>query len=428
LRDRSFEINLTLIAGQGRDFFPAGDQFRKDFRRLKLKAQLLGLAPFDIQSAPALIAPVERPHQLPRPTLAITKAKPFLDQDANRFDGPSAARLSAWHRFLLKQLTELVQFLRLQVTLAMLPSPARIILQAVQASLLVGLRPATDRLFIHKEDVGGLPITIAFGHEQQRMVALPLMSIEFLVFVPSRSFQEVWLAQHCASFFRKRCSTRRLYSVSAGSISWCAGHIGLSLHRAGKIKDARQAFGKSLSLRPDFAPAYTAMAFMHLLGDNNKEAAKNAEKALALDPKSFESLYITRVVRLRERAAAEALARANDALKIKPDYPLALILKTQALVNMFAQERAKLIKSPERDEASKSSGDDNGEAKRRPKYSFLKEASESLEAYLKLRPEQSEQLLWREQLEALRIYARMASDSNSGNSVTAMTATLRPTI
>src|SRR5262249_846810 len=123
------------------------------------------------------------------------------------------------------QLTELVQFLRLQVTLAMLPSPARIILQAVQASLLVGLRPATDRLFIHKEDVGGLPITIAFGHEQQRMVALPLMSIEFLVFVPSRSFQEVWLAQHCASFFRKRCSTRRLYSVSAGSISWCAGHI-----------------------------------------------------------------------------------------------------------------------------------------------------------------------------------------------------------
>src|SRR5262249_28393073 len=172
-----------------------------------------------------LIAPVERPHQLPRPTLAITKAKPFLDQDANRFDGPSAARLSAWHRFLLKQLTELVQFLRLQVTLAMLPSPARIILQAVQASLLVGLRPATDRLFIHKEDVGGLPITIAFGHEQQRMVALPLMSIEFLVFVPSRSFQEVWLAQHCASFFRKRCSTRRLYSVSAGSISWCAGHI-----------------------------------------------------------------------------------------------------------------------------------------------------------------------------------------------------------
>src|SRR4030095_12010462 len=96
----------------------------------------------------------------------------------------------------------------------MLPSPARIILQAVQAFLLVGLRPATDRLFIHEENVGGLPVTVAFGHQQQRMVALPLVTIEFLVFVTSRSFQEVWLAQHCASFFRKSVQ-RDNYILSA---------------------------------------------------------------------------------------------------------------------------------------------------------------------------------------------------------------------
>src|SRR5262249_16182444 len=41
----------------------------------------------------------------------------------------------------------------------------------------------------------------------------------------SRGFQIVWLAQHCASYFPKSCSTRRLYTVSARSISWCAGHI-----------------------------------------------------------------------------------------------------------------------------------------------------------------------------------------------------------
>src|SRR5918996_1433363 len=214
LRDRSFEINLALIAGQGGDFLPAEDQFRKNFRRFKLKAQLLGLAPFDVQLAPALIAPVERSHQLPRPALAITKAKTLFNQNANRFDGPSAAHLSAWHRFLLKQLTELVQFIRLQTTLAVLPSPARIILQAIQAFLLVGLRPVTDRLFIHEEDVGDLPITIAFGDQQQRMIALPFVTVEFLVFKTSRSFQEVWLAQHCASFFRKGVS-RGDYILSA---------------------------------------------------------------------------------------------------------------------------------------------------------------------------------------------------------------------
>src|SRR5262249_35815756 len=132
----------------------------------------------------------------------------------------------AWHRSLLKQLTELVQFIRSQATLAVLPSPARIILQAVQALLLVGLRPATDRLFVYKEDVSGLAVTVSLGYQQQRMVGLTLVTVELLVFKTSRGFQIVWLAQHCASYFPKSCSTRRLYTVSARSISWCAGHIG----------------------------------------------------------------------------------------------------------------------------------------------------------------------------------------------------------
>jgi hypothetical protein len=97
----------------------------------------------------------------------------------------------------------LSEVIRLQATLAVLPTPARIILEAFQAFLLVGLRPTANCLFIHKENVGGLSITIAFGHEQQRMVAVSLMNNEFLVFKTSRGFQKVWLAQHRASFIRK---------------------------------------------------------------------------------------------------------------------------------------------------------------------------------------------------------------------------------
>ncbi len=204
-------------------------------------------------------------------------------------------------------------------------------------------------------------------------------------------------------------------------------YLGLSLHGSGKIKDARKAFEKALSLSPNFAPAYTALAYMHLLGNDNREAVKNAEKALALDPKNYESYYIAGAARLRERAAAEALARAEEALKIKPDYALALILKTQALVNMFSENRVKLIGIWERREENKSSGD-GGEARRRPNYSLLKAAAESLEAYLKLKPEPSEQALWREQLEALRFYGERATGSSSDKSVTGMTPALRPTI
>jgi len=208
-------------------------------------------------------------------------------------------------------------------------------------------------------------------------------------------------------------------------------YLGLSSHRVGNLKDAYKAFEMTLSLSPDFAPGYAAMAFMQLLGNDNKGAVKNAEKALALDPKNLESHYIAGVARLRENAPTEALARAEDALKIKPDYPQALILKTQALVNMFYQGRFKRVRSEDQREQSESSG----EAKKRAAYSLLKAASESLEAYLKLMPEQPEQIFWREQLEAIQFYARRGDGSasdNSGNgpdkSVTGMTANLRPTI
>ena len=179
-------------------------------------------------------------------------------------------------------------------------------------------------------------------------------------------------------------------------------YLGLSLHRVGEIKDARKAFEKTLSLRPDFAPAYMAMAYMQLFGNDNKGAVRNAEKASALDPKNVESLYIAGVARLRQKRAAEALAKAEDALKINPDYPQALILKTEAHINMFARER--------------------------DKYSPLKAASESLEAYLKLKPEQPEHAFWSEQLEAIRFYARRADGSGSDKPVASMTGSLRPTI
>jgi TonB family protein len=203
-------------------------------------------------------------------------------------------------------------------------------------------------------------------------------------------------------------------------------YLGLSLHRAGEINDARKAIDKAISLRPDFAPSYTAMAYMLLLENNNKGAVKNAEIALALDPKNLEALYVAGVARLREDAAQEALARAEELLKIKPDYTKALLLKTEALMRMFTQERAKLIGSLNRRGENKSSSDVDTEMKRRPYYSLLKPASESLEAYLKLNPERSGQGFWSEQLEAIRFYSRWAESSDK--SVAPMTRDLRPAI
>jgi TonB family protein len=205
-------------------------------------------------------------------------------------------------------------------------------------------------------------------------------------------------------------------------------YLGLSLHRAGEIKDARKAFEKAISLRPDFAPSYTAMAYMLLLNNDDKGAVKNAEKALALDPKNYEAFYIAGVVSLKQKQAAESLTKAEEALKIKTDYAPALMLKTESLLNLFAQEYGNQINSQDRRKEDKSTGDVAGEEKKRPNYSLLKAASESLEAYLKLNTGNSEQSFWYEQLENLRFYGRRADGLASDKSSTSMTTALRPKI
>jgi TonB family protein len=203
-------------------------------------------------------------------------------------------------------------------------------------------------------------------------------------------------------------------------------YLGLSLHRAGEIKDARKAIEKAISLRPDFAPSYAAMAYMQLLSNDDEGAVKYAEKAIALDPKNFESFYIAGVAHLKQKQPAEALTRAEEALKIKPDYYRALLLKSEALMGMFVQERDKWNKSSDQRERNKLSSEAGGLAERPPYYSLLKPVSESLEAYLKLNQGQSDQTALREQLEAIRFYERWAKGLEK--SVSPMTRALRPTI
>src|SRR5215475_6042755 len=190
-------------------------------------------------------------------------------------------------------------------------------------------------------------------------------------------------------------------------------YLGLSLRNAGKLKDARKVCEKTLRLRPNFAPGYAAIAYTCLLGNDTKGAVRNAEKSLANDPQNTESLCIVGQVRLRERAAGDALARAEEALKIKSDYSDALILKTRALVSMFAQAQIRVNREAEPRTKDDQLDDPAREEKKRARYSLLQQAAESLEAYLKLRLEKSEQAWWGEQLEAFRAYGTLGTRPDS---------------
>src|SRR5262245_56500307 len=222
---RPFHIHLALIAGQGRDRHAPRRQIGQGFCCLPFTAGLLRRAALDIELAPPLITPVELPHQLTYSAPTVPHVKALLQHGSNRPDGPPAAHHRARHRFVLQHLTELSSFCFTQPPPSMFPTPAGMILQPIKPLLLILPNPATDALFIHKEHVGDLTIRVALGHQQQRVIALALVTIEFFVFVLSQGFLIVLWAQHPHSSLWNRIVRRRLYSFTSNSTSWRAGHI-----------------------------------------------------------------------------------------------------------------------------------------------------------------------------------------------------------
>lgn len=172
-------------------------------------------------------------------------------------------------------------------------------------------------------------------------------------------------------------------------------YLGLALNRNGEPKEARKAFETAVKLRPDFAQSHTGLAYTLFLLDKPSEAARAAEQALALDPKIAEAHYVLGAVRLKENLHAKALEEAEAALRIKPDLSPALLLRTQALVGVYAEAIAS------QEEASREAW-----LKRfREAGVHLREAAKSLEKFLALNPNAPNADFWRQQLETIRVHA-----------------------
>jgi Flp pilus assembly protein TadD len=176
-------------------------------------------------------------------------------------------------------------------------------------------------------------------------------------------------------------------------------YLGLALNRAGDAKGARKAFEASVKLRPENDEAHTGLAYTLLLANKSRQAEREAERALELNSQNTEAHYIIGVIRLRDGVPEKALEKAETALKMKPDFSGALLLKVQALFNVFAQ--VSLASNKEQ----------------AVRFSRLKEAGESLERFLKLSRDPSEAEVWREQLNSLRAYGELADKSDPDRTI-----------
>ena len=162
------------------------------------------------------------------------------------------------------------------------------------------------------------------------------------------------------------------------------------------VKEARKAFERAMKLRPDWAPARAGLATAHLNSGRLGDAEHEARRALGLDARQKEAHYVLGAIALRRDRFAEALERAEGALRTDPDFTSALLLKARALVGLALNAPGPGPDGAEV-EALKAAADE--------RKSRLDEAGAVLERLVRLKPDSQAAADWREQLEAVRLYS-----------------------
>jgi TonB family protein len=187
-------------------------------------------------------------------------------------------------------------------------------------------------------------------------------------------------------------------------------HLGIALSRAGLNKEARKAFEKAIKLQPQIPQPHIGMAYMYAGEGKLRDAERAVMRAIALDARNAEARYALAVVRMHQGSPTKAFAEAEAALNLNPNFGAALILKHEAALEGFAAtyaERSEKYHKLNQPEPVLSPEE------RAHLVSFLKQAEDSLEKFLKLYPAERSAPRLREQLETLRLHAQSVSKNET---------------
>jgi TonB family protein len=198
-------------------------------------------------------------------------------------------------------------------------------------------------------------------------------------------------------------------------------YLGLSLvPQPKKAKDAAKAFETAIKLRPKFAAAHSALAYVLLWRNKSSEAFREAQTALSIDPSLPEAHYIIGVVHINLSDPERALSEANEAIKLNREFASAYLLKSQALVSVYAKKAAGSTRFLQT--SSPPQTPDEKRASNRKKHMeaamLLEGAAASLETYLRLNPSDSSAEFWQEQVATLKIYGNHSGSTlNLGDAI-----------
>ncbi len=183
-------------------------------------------------------------------------------------------------------------------------------------------------------------------------------------------------------------------------------YLGQALLSFGDLKEARKALDAALGLKPDFAQAHASLGYLLFYSNKPVEAEAEAKRALASEPNLADAHYLVGQLRLRDGTWLKALAEADAVIARSPDAAAAYSLRTQALLGLY--ERGSGILNDEQRGVYKFDEKTIQEA-RTAQPVRLREAADSFEKYVALRPNATDAAELREQLETLRFYAEAAA-------------------
>lgn len=187
-------------------------------------------------------------------------------------------------------------------------------------------------------------------------------------------------------------------------------HLGIALSRTGENKEARKAFEKAIKLQPQMPQPHIGLGFIFTSAGKIREAERAVLRAVSLDSRNAEAHYALAVVRMNQALPLKALAEAETALYLNPNFGAALILKKEAALESYV---AAYTERSEKYGKLKQPIPELSPEERERLDGFLKGAGDSLEKFLKLYPSDRGAARLREELESLRLHAEVSGQGNA---------------
>lgn len=110
-------------------------------------------------------------------------------------------------------------------------------------------------------------------------------------------------------------------------------YLGLAHVKENNYKKAIKALEKAVNFNPQSSTFRTNLAYSYFLNNKLNKARDESDKAIALDLRNADAYYLRASVNNLEAKYDEAIVDADKTININPDYSLAYILKSDALLS-----------------------------------------------------------------------------------------------